>query len=113
MGIGHWFLSWALGWGGIAAAIAAAAWLLWYWTPDFLSESKALILHVAVAASVFLAAQTYFSATAFHDGYRAAINAVAANNKEATDAVHEATARVDACNALGRHWSTVSGLCDE
>lgn len=107
----HWFTSWVIGWGGIGALVAFAAWALWYFTPTFLLESKHVILQIAIAATVFTLASTYFYTSGYNAGYRVAINQVAAKNKEASDAVKKAITKVDACNAGGGTWDTVSGLC--
>ncbi|MGZ5988119.1 MAG: hypothetical protein ACXWLZ_03605 [Rhizomicrobium sp.] len=37
---------------------------------------------------------------------------IAAGNKETLADVNAATAKVDACRALGRQWDTVDGVCN-
>jgi len=49
----------------------------------------------------------------YNQGYNAAIAAVAAKNKEATDAVNKAISDVDACNNSGGQWSTIDGVCSK
>jgi hypothetical protein len=44
-------------------------------------------------------------------GYQNAINAIAAQDKEAIDAADQARGRVDACRASGGVWSQSDGLC--
>jgi high-affinity Fe2+/Pb2+ permease len=48
---------------------------------------------------------------AFGEGYNKAIAAIAAKDKGALDAVHEATKKVDECAGSGREWNTVDGVC--
>lgn len=109
--VGHWLINWVVGWGGIGLVVTIAAWLLWYFTPTFLSESKNVILQVAIGATVFTLASTYFYTNGYNTGYKVAINQVAAKNKEASDAVKKAIKSVDECNSSGGSWDTVSGLC--
>lgn len=109
--VGHWFTTWVVGWGGIGLVVALAAWALWYFTPAFLSESKHIILQVAIGATVFTLASTYFYTSGYNAGYKVAINQVAAKNKEASDAVKKAIQSVEECNSNGGTWDTVSGVC--
>jgi len=108
---GHWILNWVIGWGGLGAVVSIAAWALWYSTPAFLAGSKTAILHVAITATAITFASTYLSAHYFNLGYATAIDHIASQNKEASDAVKKAISNVDDCNASGGTWDTVGGMC--
>jgi hypothetical protein len=69
-------------------------------------------LHVAVGATVFTIASTYFFTNGYDKGYQVAINQVAAKTKEATDAITKAGQSVDDCNNRNGTWDTTSGMCD-
>lgn len=107
----HWLTSWVIGWGGVGAIVTIAAWVLWYFTPAFLSESRTVLFNVAIGATVFTFASTYFFTNGYNAGYALAINQIAAKNKEAKDAVDKAITKVDECNNRGGTWDTVSGMC--
>lgn len=107
----HWLTSWVIGWGGIGALVMIASWALWYFTPAFLADSKHIILQVAIGATVFTFASTYFYTSGYNTGYRTAINQIASQNKEASDAVKKAINKVDECDRRGGTWDTVSGVC--
>lgn len=109
--IWHWITNWIIGWGGIGALVSAAAWALWFFCPAALLTYKSQLLHIAIAATVFTFASTYFFTNGYNKGYAVAINQVAAKNREATDAVNKAISNVDACNAANGTWDTVTGVC--
>jgi glutamate/tyrosine decarboxylase-like PLP-dependent enzyme len=110
--VAHWFWNWLIGYGGILLLVVVALWLLWYFTPAFLLSSKTTIFHAALIATGIDVASTYMSAHYFNQGYRVAINQVAANTKETKDAITKAGQSIDDCNSRGGTWSTVDGMCD-
>jgi hypothetical protein len=109
--VGNWLYNWIIGLGGIGALISIAAWLLWYFTPSFLSGSKNTILHVAVVATAITVASTYLSAHYYDFGFKTAMNLVAKQNKEAADAVKKVTTDVDNCFDSGGTFDNVNGVC--
>lgn len=108
---GHWIWNWVFGWGGLGGVVSIGAWLLWYFTPTFLANSKTVILHIAVTATAITFASTYLSAHYFNYGYQVAINQIAAKNKGATDAVNKVESTVDECFASGGTFDDVDGVC--
>lgn len=109
---GHWIWNWLIGYGGIMLVVAVGLWLLWYFTPAFLLDSKTHIFHAALIVTAIDVASTYMSAHYFNQGYQVAINQTAANTKEAKDAINKAGQSVDDCDVKHGNWDTVSGLCD-
>ena len=107
----NWIYNEIFGWGGIGALISAAAWALWFFCPAFLLTYKTQLLHIAIAATVFTFAQGYFFTTGYNKGYQVAINQVAAQNKEANDAVKKVTTSVDECFNSGGTFDDVGGVC--
>ena len=111
--IGHYLYNYVFGLGGIGAIISVAAWILWWFTPAFLSGSKTAIFHVAIVATALTVANTYLSAHYYKIGYQTAINQVAANTKETKDEITKAGQSIDDCDSRGGTWSTIDGLCDK
>ena len=109
----HWFTNWVIGWGGIGALVSAAAWALWFFCPAVLLTYKSQLLHIAIAATVFTFASGYFFTSGYNTGYATAINHIASQNKEASDAVKQAISNVDQCNTAGGNWDTVNGVCGQ
>src|ERR1017187_8402355 len=93
----NWFTHWIIGWGGIGALVSAIAWALWFFCPAALLTYKSQLLHIAIAATVFTFASGYFYTSGYNKGYQVAINQVAAQNKEAKDAVNKVTSDVGQC----------------
>lgn len=110
--IWHWITSWLIGWGGVGALVCAAAWLLWFFCPAMLLTYKTQLLYIALGATFFTFASTYFFTSGYNKGYATAINHIASQNKEASDAVKKAISSVDQCNAAGGTWDTVGGVCE-
>ncbi len=78
---------------------------------DFL---RPYLLQLAVAGAVVLVAGGAFVGLKIHYqnvGYQNAINAIAAQDKEAIDAADQARGRVDACRTSGGVWSQSDGVC--
>lgn len=111
--IWHWFTAWLIGWGGIAAAFAGIAWLLWFFTPAFLSTYKAQLLHIAIGATIFSFAQTYFFSDGYKSGYAVAIHAIAAQDKGAVRSWQKAKTTVDNCFDQGGTWNVSRIACDK
>lgn len=101
----HWVTGWLFGWGGIAALVAAGAWVVWWFT------RLSLALHIAIAATVFVFGSTYIYTSGYNQGRQVTINEVAANTKETKDAITKAGQSIDDCNARNGTWDTVSGVC--
>ena len=110
--IWNWVINWIWGWGGAGALVSVAAWLLWYFTPAILLNFKSLLLHVAVGATVFTFASSYFFTSGYNKGYAVAINQVAKNTKEAKDAVDTAVKTTADCFARGGTPDDTTGVCD-
>ena len=109
--IGHWIWNWLIGYGGIGLIISAALGLLWFFTPAFLVTYKTQLFHGFLIATGITLASTYMSAHYFNLGYQTAINQVATQNKDATNAVNKATSNVDQCFASGGTFDDVAGVC--
>jgi hypothetical protein len=112
----HWVTNWVIGWGGLGALLSLIAWALWFFCPtvpalDKILPYKAQLLHIAIGLTIFTVCSTHFFTSGYNKGYAVAINQVAAKNQEATDAIRKATSSIDDCNAAGRSWDTVAGLC--
>lgn len=58
----NWIVSWIIGWGGIGALVSIVAWLLWY------TLRTQLLLHIAIAATVFTIASSYFFTKGYDEG---------------------------------------------
>lgn len=110
--IGNWLSNWIIGWGGIGALVSIAAWLLWYFTPAILLNFKSLLLHIAVGATVFTIASTYFFTNGYNIGYRVAINAIARKDQAAVDRVKAGQESLAVCRASGGTWDVTTGNCD-
>lgn len=109
--IWHWIINWVIGWGGIGTLVAICAWLLWYFTPPFLVDSKSLILHVAVGATIFVGASTYFFTSGYNKGYAVAIHAIAAKDQKAINEADHAKQTVQDCFSGGGTWDVSDGVC--
>ncbi len=107
----HWFTSWVFGLGGIGGVIAIVAWVLWYFTPGFLLQSKNTVLMIAIGATVFTVAASYFYTSGYKTGYDTAIAHIASQNKEASDAVKKAVSNVQRCIDSGGEWDSTRGVC--
>jgi hypothetical protein len=110
--IGNWLYNEVFGWGGVGALISAAAWALWFFCPAVLLTYKSQLLSIAIAATVFTLAQGYFFTSGYNKGYQVAVNQVAAQNKDAKDAVNKVTSDVGQCFDSGGNFNDVSGLCE-
>jgi len=64
----NWIWEWVFGWGGLGAVVSVAAWALWYFMPEISPKFKALLLHIAVAVTLFTVASTYFFTKGYDDG---------------------------------------------
>jgi len=120
--IGHWIYSEIFGWGGIGAIVAALAWVLWFFTPALLVTYKSQLLHIAIAATVFTVAQSYFFTTGYSAGEAEckgrwdAANVKAANDaaKRDQDIASDAAARVQAAtNELQQQTDALQRQVDD
>ena len=111
--IAHWIFNWYIGLGGIGTVISITLWLLWFFTPAFLVTYKSQLYHGAIIATSITVASTYMSAHYFNQGYQTAVNQIAAQNKEATNAVKKATSSVENCFAIGGEFDDTTGLCSK
>jgi hypothetical protein len=111
--IWHWITSWIIGLGGIGALVAAIAWALWFFCPAILLDYKSQLLHIAIGATVFALASSYFYTHGYKVGYQVAINQVAAKTQEAKDAITKASKSVDECDRKHGNWDVTSGLCEQ
>ena len=106
---GHWVYNWVFGLGGIGAVISVGLWAAWYFSP----LAKIQLLHAAITATGITLASTYLSSHYYNIGYRTAINHIASQNKEASDAVKKAISNVDQCESVGGDWDTTTGRCSQ
>lgn len=105
--IWNWVLSWVFGWGGIAAVVCIAAWITWFLSPLF----KAQLLHVAIGATIFTVASTYFFSSGYDKGYSAAIAAIARADQDAINRVKDGIKDLVACRVRGGTWDVTTGTC--
>jgi hypothetical protein len=105
----HWIVNWIIGWGGIGALISAGLWVAWYFSP----LAKPQLLHAAIIATAVTVSATYFFTNGYNTGYATAINHIASQNKEASDAVKKAISNVDQCATANGTWDTVTGSCSQ
>jgi hypothetical protein len=64
---------------------------------------------IALAAGVgWVALKAHYT----NQGYQRALDDIAADNKEAIDAAHQARERVRNCRASGGVWDAARGICD-
>lgn len=110
--IWQWVWNWLFGWGGAAGVVAVVAWGLWAFTPAFLVSFRNLLFNVAVGATIFLVASTYFFSSGMRTGYATAINAIAAQDQEAVNAADAATSDFRRCRDSGGVWRPATGKCE-
>lgn len=103
----NWILSWLIGWGGTGTVVCIVAWLAWYFSPVF----KAQLLHVAIGATIFTVASTYFFSSGYDKGYSAAIAAVARADQDAINRVKDGVKDLVACRARNGTWDVTTGTC--
>ena len=109
--IGHWIYSWIFGFGGLGAVVSVAAWALWFFCPAFLLPIKSLLLHIAVGATIFTFASTYFYTKGYNTGYAVAIHAIAAQDQRAAKAAETAKTTVSDCFNSGGTWNVEDATC--
>lgn len=105
--VGHWITNWIIGWGGVGGLVCVGLWAAWYFSP----LAKQQLLHAAIIATAVTISATYFFTSGYNTGYATAINHIASQNKEASDAVKSAISNVDQCINSGGTWDTVNGVC--
>ncbi len=66
---------------------------------------------IAVVLAVIGGGVAYWSVHEYDKGYNAAIEAIAAKDREAVNAVNKAKAKVDECDNGGGTWDTINGVC--
>lgn len=105
----HWVVTWIIGWGGVGALVSVGLWVAWYFSP----LAKTQLLHAAIIATAVTISATYFYTSGYNTGYTTALNQVASQNKEASDAVKKAISSVAQCADAGGTWDTVTGTCSQ
>lgn len=105
--IWNWIISWIIGWGGAGLLVCIAAWLAWFFSPVF----KPTLLHIAVGATIFVVASTYFFTSGYNKGWTAAIHAIAAQDQKAVDESNVAKGTVADCFNGGGTWDIASAGC--
>jgi hypothetical protein len=76
-----------------------------------LLPSTAKLIALGVAATAITGVVTWWSLHQYNKGWTAAINSMAAKDKEAVDAADNASARFRECRDAGRVWRTSTGDC--
>ena len=69
------------------------------------------LIIVGAAAFAIAASATWWSVHQYNKGYSAAVAAIAAQDKEAVDAINVVRDTMRECRATGGVWSQAGGVC--
>jgi uncharacterized protein (UPF0333 family) len=76
-----------------------------------LASLYAKLIVGAIITAIVGGGVTYWSIHEYDKGYNAAIEAIAAKDREAVNAVNKAKSKVDDCNNGGGTWDSTVGVC--